>query len=850
MLSARDCRARGHPHRSGEPADAGDLHAVRGAGAGGRGRRPVPVPDSDRRGRHRHRHAPVRGVCPWRRSTPGCPRRASVELVPLIVILVALVVVGAGDAGAGWRWSASGWATRPGPARCILPDGRWASAVGVVALLVTAGSWRAAVIGTFIAAVIGLSLVVVTGYAGQVSLAQLALAGAAAFTLSGLTAELGRAVPVRTAAGRAGGHRRSAWWSACRPCGSAASRSASSRSRSRTPSRPCGSATPTSSAARAARVTPPSMLGIDLGIGAGEDFPRIEFGLLCLFTLVAVAVGVAALRRSALGSAMLAVRANERSAAGGRRQRRAGEGRSRFAIGVVHRGPRRQPARLPPAAWSHSTPSPPSAASPSCRPRTSPASPRSGAASTPGSCGVGGHRVHRPRPLGRPRATWFQRHHRRAAGRHADRPPGGHRQRGPRARRQVAVRRCERRTRRSDRRGRRGGGTPTPRRRPSLRPRRRRRIPPCGSRDLTVPLRRRRRRSPTCRSRVDRREDRRADRPERCRQDERHRRHHRLRAGDRDRSSLPGSRIEGLAPHAPRRVPGSPARFQQLELYDDLIGGGERQRGRLRRSPGQIGAAAVARALHHVGISALRGSPGGRAEPGRTPARVHRACLRRRAACAAARRARRGPRHRPRARGSASGSGDLRVVRHRPSSSSTTTSRRGLRVCDHVYVLDSGAVIAEGTPDTIRSELSLSPMRTWVRCTTPRRCRHERPTRVPGPDGWPRLHAPRSATLSSTCRPGPCSRCSDPTVPASRPCCSRSPGCSRRAPAPWRSTGRGCATATPSPPAAPVSCWSPTTGPSSRRSPSTKTSMSPGAGTALRRGSSSTSSRPSRSAGT
>jgi sulfate-transporting ATPase len=57
------------------------------------------------------------------------------------------------------------------------------------------------------------------------------------------------------------------------------------------------------------------MFGVDLGIGAGRDFPRIEFGLVCLVTLVAVALGVAALRRSTLGSAMLAVRANERSAA-------------------------------------------------------------------------------------------------------------------------------------------------------------------------------------------------------------------------------------------------------------------------------------------------------------------------------------------------------------------------------------------------------------------------------------------------------------------------------------------------------------------------------------------------------
>ena len=64
-----------------------------------------------------------------------------------------------------------------------------------------------------------------------------------------------------------------------------------------------------------ARVTDPSIFGLDLQIGSGREFPRIEFGLLCLATLVVVALGVALLRRSALGSAMLAVRANERSAA-------------------------------------------------------------------------------------------------------------------------------------------------------------------------------------------------------------------------------------------------------------------------------------------------------------------------------------------------------------------------------------------------------------------------------------------------------------------------------------------------------------------------------------------------------
>jgi ABC-type branched-subunit amino acid transport system ATPase component/ABC-type branched-subunit amino acid transport system permease subunit len=65
-----------------------------------------------------------------------------------------------------------------------------------------------------------------------------------------------------------------------------------------------------------ARVDSPSLFGVDLAVGTGKAFPRLEFGLLCLATLVVVAFGVAKLRLSRFGSAMLAVRANERSAAG------------------------------------------------------------------------------------------------------------------------------------------------------------------------------------------------------------------------------------------------------------------------------------------------------------------------------------------------------------------------------------------------------------------------------------------------------------------------------------------------------------------------------------------------------
>jgi ABC-type branched-subunit amino acid transport system ATPase component/ABC-type branched-subunit amino acid transport system permease subunit len=63
------------------------------------------------------------------------------------------------------------------------------------------------------------------------------------------------------------------------------------------------------------KIPSPRLFGLDLGIGAGDGYPRMPFALLCLAVLVLVGVGVAWLRRSRLGAAMLAVRANERSAA-------------------------------------------------------------------------------------------------------------------------------------------------------------------------------------------------------------------------------------------------------------------------------------------------------------------------------------------------------------------------------------------------------------------------------------------------------------------------------------------------------------------------------------------------------
>lgn len=240
------------------------------------------------------------------------PRSGSSELVPLIVILVALLVVGGGmPVRGGLARQPLGRAPRPRSFTLPIVVG---TGVGLLALGLTTGTWRSAVIATMISAVIGLSLVVVTGYAGQVSLAQLALAGTAAFTLSGLTEGWGVPFPfapllaalVATVIGVLVGlpalRLRGLTLGVVTLALAYAIEAVWFRNSDIVSS-------------SGARVTPPSIFGVDLGIGVGRAFPRIEFGLLCLFTLVVVAWGVAVLRRSTLGSAMLAVRANERSAA-------------------------------------------------------------------------------------------------------------------------------------------------------------------------------------------------------------------------------------------------------------------------------------------------------------------------------------------------------------------------------------------------------------------------------------------------------------------------------------------------------------------------------------------------------
>lgn len=241
------------------------------------------------------------------------PQSGSAELVPLIVILVALLLVGRGIRPRGGLVQEKvGRAPRP---QLFLAPALIGTAVGVLALVVTHGTWRAGVINTFIFAIIALSLVVVTGYAGQVSLAQLTLAGVGGFALAGLTEGWGVPFPfapllaalitavVGVVVGLPALRLRGLTLGVVTLALAYAIEAVWFRNGQFVSS-------------AGARVAHLELFGWDLGIGSGKAFPRMEFGLLALFTLVAVAWGVARLRTSALGSAMLAIRANERSAAG------------------------------------------------------------------------------------------------------------------------------------------------------------------------------------------------------------------------------------------------------------------------------------------------------------------------------------------------------------------------------------------------------------------------------------------------------------------------------------------------------------------------------------------------------
>jgi ABC-type branched-subunit amino acid transport system ATPase component/ABC-type branched-subunit amino acid transport system permease subunit len=247
------------------------------------------------------------------------PSSGLAELVPLALILIVLVARAKPLPSRGVVLQRTlGRAPRP---RRLAAPAVIGGPAALVALGVLDGSWRAALLTSLILAIVSLSYVVVTGYSGQISLAQLTLAGVAGFLLGPLTVDwrlplLHSHVPFPIAPLLAA-------------VGAAVVGVVIGLPAVRIRGLPVAVVTLALAVAVEAawfrntdfvsssgkNVAGPDLFGVDLRVGTGLQYPRYAFCALVVMVLVGVALAVARLRTSRLGTNMLAVRANERSAA-------------------------------------------------------------------------------------------------------------------------------------------------------------------------------------------------------------------------------------------------------------------------------------------------------------------------------------------------------------------------------------------------------------------------------------------------------------------------------------------------------------------------------------------------------
>jgi branched-chain amino acid transport system permease protein len=192
--------------------------------------------------------------------------------------------------------------------------------VGAVLLVIFPYDFREALINTLIGAVLALSLVVITGFVGQISIIQLALAGAAGFTISHMAVNFGITFPVAALAGIAVAavigvvtavsavRVRGVSLSVVTLAGAVAIEN-------------FGFVNTTWGGGLAGSPVPEmKWFGADLGPqasfrGVDGNLPSPVFGWVALICCVLLCVAVGFIRRGPLGQRMLAVRSNERAAA-------------------------------------------------------------------------------------------------------------------------------------------------------------------------------------------------------------------------------------------------------------------------------------------------------------------------------------------------------------------------------------------------------------------------------------------------------------------------------------------------------------------------------------------------------
>lgn len=233
--------------------------------------------------------------------------------LPFVVVIVAMMFISRGIGARGdesnQRNPSLGFPRAPYRTTVIL------FAIGMIGLLSFDSLLNQAYMYSIGMVCIALSVVVLTGYVGQVSLAQMSFAGVSAVLLTHFTAKSGLGFPFTVLIASL----------AAVPLGLVVGLPALRL-------RGVNLAVVTLAAAfviddiltdwpgfagglGGRDVPKPTLLGLSLAIQKGHSYPRVAFGVMALVVACLVGLMVARLRRGATGRMMIAVRSNERAAA-------------------------------------------------------------------------------------------------------------------------------------------------------------------------------------------------------------------------------------------------------------------------------------------------------------------------------------------------------------------------------------------------------------------------------------------------------------------------------------------------------------------------------------------------------
>jgi len=252
---------------------------------------------------------------PWWSGTSWLPQQGVQEMFPFLVIIATLIIRGRGLPGRGAiREGRLPFVPRP---KRVAPAAVVLLAVTVTALLLLGFGWRNAIMTSLIGAMIALSLVVLVGFVGQVSLAQLAVAGFGAFALAQVASNWGVPFPfaplLAILIATAGGTLVSIPALRVRGVQLAAVTLGLAYGLDELIFNDPG--------LTSATAPPPRLFGLSFGpfshfpTGDGK-VPTAGFGLYLAVVTVLLSLAVVNLRRSPTGRRMLAVRSSERAASG------------------------------------------------------------------------------------------------------------------------------------------------------------------------------------------------------------------------------------------------------------------------------------------------------------------------------------------------------------------------------------------------------------------------------------------------------------------------------------------------------------------------------------------------------